>query len=49
MRENPKQELHEVIFLQEYLKTGHVSFAIEFVILNCYLQLQRAVSADVIK
>lgn len=34
------------LFLQEYLKPGLVSFAIEFVILNCYLQLQKAVLAD---
>lgn len=39
----------KILFLQEYLKTGHVSFAIEFVILNCYLQLQRAVLADEVK
>ena len=36
----------KLLFLQEYLKTGHVSFAVEFAIRNCSVRLQRGALAD---
>lgn len=45
----PSNSCMKPLFFAGIWKTSHVSFAIEFAILNCSLQLKRAVLADEVK